>query len=184
MSTKIEGKTKNVLSQYRMWIFPIAVMLVYLIILFMQQDKAETAFIRSLNTLSDMALSLGLVFALMLILNLFLKPAQITRFLGKTSGAKGMIFSIAAGIISTGPIYAWYPLLKELKEKGAGNHIIAVFLHNRSVKPFLLPIMISYFGFTYVVILIIMTIFGSIGIGYAIDALVKDKNSLPGKTRS
>jgi hypothetical protein len=48
-----------------------------------------------------------------------------------------------------GPIYAWYPLLKELREKGAANSLIAIFLGNRAVKPFLLPIMISYFGWVY-----------------------------------
>jgi len=52
-------------------------------------------------------------------------------------------------VISMGPIYAWYPLLKELRGKGATNSFIAVFLGNRAVKPFLLPIMISYFGGMY-----------------------------------
>ena len=49
---------------------------------------------------------------------------------------------IAAGIISTGPIYAWYPLLKDFKEKRAGGSVIAI-LYNRAVKPFLLLVMIS-----------------------------------------
>jgi len=40
--------------------------------------------------------------------------------------------------------------LKELRKKGAADSLIAVFLGNRAVKPFLLPIMISYFGWVYV----------------------------------
>jgi uncharacterized membrane protein YraQ (UPF0718 family) len=90
------------------------------------------------------------------------------------SGLAGVIFSVLAGIISTGPIYAWYPLLKDLKKKGVGSHLIAIFLHNRSVKPFLLPVMISFFGFAYVVILVSMTILASLALGYALHRVVKE----------
>jgi len=113
----------------------------------------------------------------MLALNLFLKPAQIIRFLGKGAGIKGVILSATAGIISTGPIYAWYPLLRDLREKGAGNSFMAVFLGNRAVKPFLLPVMISYFGWVYVIILTAFTIIASIVAGYAVGVLVKERSS-------
>ncbi|MBA7715913.1 hypothetical protein ES703_124972 [subsurface metagenome] len=84
-----------------------------------------------------MIIPLSLVFVIMLLINLFLKPARIAKFLGKGSGVKGIALSAAAGIISTGPIYVWYPLLRDLKEKGAGESSIAIFLYNRAVKPFL-----------------------------------------------
>jgi hypothetical protein len=65
-----------------------------------------------------MLLPLSLVFILMLVTNLFLKPAQIVKFLGRGAGIKAGILSATAGIISVGPIYAWYPLLKDLRERG------------------------------------------------------------------
>jgi uncharacterized membrane protein YraQ (UPF0718 family) len=80
---------------------------------------------------------------------------------------------MTAGIISTGPIYAWYPMLKELNEKGAGSSSIAVFLNSRAVKPFLLPIMIAYFGCLYVAILTVFTITGALVAGYIVGALVE-----------
>jgi uncharacterized membrane protein YraQ (UPF0718 family) len=110
----------------------------------------------------------------MLVLNLFLKPAYITKFLGTGAGIKGILLSATAGIISMGPIYAWYPMLKTIREKGGDNSLIAIFLCNRAVKPFLLPIMISYFGWIYVLILTVFTIFGSIGVGYCINVLVME----------
>jgi uncharacterized membrane protein YraQ (UPF0718 family) len=73
-----------------------------------------------------------------------------------------------------GPIYAWYPLLKELRKKGAANSLIAVFLGNRAVKPFLLPIMISYFGWVYVALLTLFTVSGSLAVGYLVNILAKD----------
>jgi len=109
----------------------------------------------------------------MVFMNLFLKPAHIAKFIGKESGARGAMLSVGAGIISMGPIYAWYPLLKELRNKGAANPLIAVFLGNRAVKPFLLPIMISYFGWVYVLLLTLFTITGSLVTGYLVGALVE-----------
>ena len=122
----------------------------------------------------NLGVPLCLVCALMVAANLFLKPARITRFLGKEAGIKGIILSAAAGIISTGPIYAWYPLLKELREKGARNSQIAIFLGNRAVKPVMLPVMISYFGGLYVLILTLFIIIGSLAAGYLVGMLVKE----------
>ena len=77
-----------------------------------------------------------------------------------------------------GPIYAWYPLLRELRKKGAKNSLIAIFLGNRAVKPLLLPVLISYFGWTYTLILTVLTMLGSLAVGYTIGALVKDETGL------
>jgi hypothetical protein len=52
--------------------------------------------------------------------------------------------------------------------------LIAIFLGNRAVKPFLMPIMISYFGWVYVLILTLFTITGSMVAGYSVRVLVKE----------
>ena len=161
----------------RLLVFPASVLLIYGILFVMMPDRALLAIRSSGKLFLIILMPLSLVFILMVILNLFLKPAHITQFLGKGTGIKGIILSAAAGIISMGPIYAWYPMLKALREKGVDNSLIAVFLGNRAVKPFLLPIMISYFGWTYVLILVVFTIFGSIGVGYCVEVLVKDKSA-------
>jgi len=119
--------------------------------------------------------SLALVFVVMLSLNLFIKPAQIVRLLGSGANIKGILLSVVAGIISMGPIYVWYPLLKELREKGAGNMLIAVFLYNRAVKPFLLPVMITYFGWVYVALLTVFTILASVVQGYILGRFTSRK---------
>ena len=106
-------------------------------------------------------------------MNLFLNPAQIVRFLGPKSGIRGIVLSAVAGIISMGPIYAWYPLLKDLREKGAAVSLLAVFLCNRAVKLFLLPVKISCFGGTYVALLTFFTIIGSLVTGYLVGTLIK-----------
>jgi len=158
--------------------FPAVMLVIYGILFAVMPDRTSFALKSSGNIFLSMLVPLGLVFVLMILLNLFLKPAQIIRFLGKGAGIKSILLPAAAGIISTGPIYVWYPLLKDLRGKGAGNSPIAIFLYNRAVKPFLLPIMIAYFGWIYVVILTVLTVLGSVAVGYALSALMKGKDSL------
>jgi len=167
-----------------MLIFPASVLVLYGILYAIYPDKTSMALKSSGNIFLSMLIPLALVFALMLVLNLFLKPAQIVRFLGKGAGIKGILLSAAAGIISMGPIYAWYPLLKQLRQKGAGNSMMAIFLGNRAVKPFLLPIMISYFGWIFVLILTVLNIIGSVVVGYSVGALVREESNSPSERDS
>ena len=158
----------------RMTIFPAAMLVIYGILFAVMPEKASLALRSSGSVFLNMLIPLCLVFVIMLLLDLFLKPAQIARFLGKGAGIKSVLLSVVAGIISTGPIYAWYPLLSDLRNKGASNSLIAIFLYNRSVKPFLLPVMIGYFGWEYVVILMVCMVLGSFVIGYALNTLTID----------
>lgn len=167
----------------RMLLFPAGVLVAYGVLFAIMPEKASIGLKSSGSIILNMLVPLSLVFILMLVFNLFLKPAQIVKFFGREAGIKGVILSAAAGIISTGPIYAWYPLLKDLREKGAANSFLAIFLGNRAVKPFLLPIMISYFGWIYVLILTVFTVLGSIVVGYFVGALVKVENSLPSRSK-
>lgn len=158
----------------RMFLFPAVILAIYGVLFAAMPDRASLALKSSGNIFLNMLIPLCLVLVLMILLNLFLKPVQIARFLGKGAGIKGVLLSAAAGIISTGPIYAWYPLLKDLRRKGAGNSPIAIFLYNRAVKPFLLPVMIGYFGWAYVVVLTVLTVLASVAIGYSMNILLKE----------
>jgi len=82
------------------------------------------------------------------------------------------------GILSHGPIYVWYPLLKDLKEHGMRTGLVTVFLYNRAIKIPLLPIMIFYFGISFVIILSIYMIIASIFQGKIIEIL-EDKYTEP-----
>jgi uncharacterized membrane protein YraQ (UPF0718 family) len=151
----------------------LAVSLLYGILYWIKPEKVIPALNVSVKIFGYILLPLVMVFILMILLNLFFKSAQVVRLLGENAGLRGVVLSAAAGIISMGPIYAWYPLLQELKAKGAGNTVIAVFLNNRAVKPFLLPVMISYFGWTYVLLLTFFMFITSVAFGYSLDALCK-----------
>jgi len=174
MKTEGNGIFADKRSGLKKLIFPGSVLMIYGIVFVISPAGAAMAFRGSTRILFNLMVPLGLVFSLMVFMNLFLKPTHIVRFLGKEPSSRGIILSAAAGIISMGPIYAWYPLLKELRKKGASNSLIAVFLGNRAVKPFLLPIMISYFGWVYVLLLTFFTITGSVAAGFLVSILLKE----------
>jgi uncharacterized membrane protein YraQ (UPF0718 family) len=153
-------------------VFLVSVLGLYLVLWRVAPEKTMVAIRSSIGVFSSVLLPLCLVFLLMTGLNLFLKPPRVARFLGKGTTIKMGIVAAVAGIISAGPIYAWYPILKDLRERGAEHSLIAVFLVNRAVKPFLLPVMVSIFGWAYVLILTLLTIAGSVCVGFIVGALV------------
>jgi len=161
-------------------LFPGSVLVIYGTLFVFVPDRATLALGSSFSVFLNILFPLCLVFSLMVVLNLFLKPQHIVEFLGKRGRIKGVLLTASAGIISMGPIYAWYPLLRELREKGAENALIAIFLGNRAVKPLLLPVLIAYFGWTYAVILTLLTMLGSLAVGFTTGALVKDQTGSSG----
>jgi len=161
-------------SLKRIGLFPVFVLVLYVILYAVAPHSAWTALKNSLKIFVAIGVPLALVFVVMLLLNLLVRPAQIAGLFGKSAGIKGMLLSIAAGIISMGPIFAWYPLMKKVREEGAGEGPISIFLYNRAVKPFLLPVMIAYFGWAYVAIVTILTILGSIVLGYSMNSISHD----------
>ncbi|MGC9316450.1 MAG: permease [Armatimonadota bacterium] len=168
-----EADTPQRGGAWRMAVFPLAVLILYAVLYLIMPDRTLRALMASAQILIQVALPLCVAFVLMVLLNLFVKPAHVSRFLGSGAGLKGVGISTLAGMISTGPIYAWYPLLKDLRERGASDFHIANFLGNRAVKPFLLPVMVFYFGWGYTAVLNLLLIFGAI----LIAAIV----SLPGE---
>ena len=149
MNIVAKQKSTKTRSPFKPWLFPAGVAVVYLILAVTWQDRTLIALQASGRILLQVVLPLLLAFGLMFLLNLFISPAHVSRYLGHGTGLKGILLSSVSGIISMGPVFAWYPLLKTLKEKGASDFHLANFLANRAVKPVLLPLMISYFGWQF-----------------------------------
>lgn len=143
-----EKRTKGS-SRFRSWIFPVCVTGVYLILLIITPERAILALQSAGRILTQAGLPLLLAFLMMFLLNLFITPAHVSRFMGRRAGIRGILLSSSAGIISMGPVFAWYPLLKTLREKGATDFHLANFLSSRAVKPVMLPLMITFFGWRF-----------------------------------
>jgi uncharacterized membrane protein YraQ (UPF0718 family) len=157
----------------RVWAFPALVAAVYGALAMTTPNRALAALAASGRVLLQLALPLCVAFVVMFLLDLLVKPVHISRLAGRGAGIRGVILSTAAGVLSMGPIYAWYPLLKGLREKGASDFHLANFLSNRAVKPFLLPLMVFYFGWVFTLALTVLTISGALLVA-AVVGLVAD----------
>jgi len=164
-----KSKGGNLLK--RVGMFPMGVSALYGALYFVAPEKTLFALKASAKAAVSLCFPFAFVLVVLFLMNVFVRPSWVAGLLGARAGVKAMLLPLAAGIISAGPIFAWYPLLKKLKDEGAGEGPIAVFLYNRAVKPFLLPVMIGYYGWQYVLILVLLMILGSLVLGYCMQVL-------------
>jgi uncharacterized membrane protein YraQ (UPF0718 family) len=132
--------------------------------------------VKSLNKFIDITITLLPIFAFIILLtaliNYFLKPKQILKHFGEDSGKAGILYSLVGGILSHGPMYAWYGMLKDMRGHGLKDGLIVTFLYSRAVKLPLLPLMIAIFGVTYTIILNIYIILFAIIQGKLADKFI------------
>ncbi|MGM0655090.1 MAG: hypothetical protein ACQETR_07195 [Thermodesulfobacteriota bacterium] len=152
-------------------LFLLLVAAFYLALWWIMPEKTAAAFQTSIDFFCRLLLPFFLVFCFMVALNLFSTPPQFEKIIQNGSGVKQSFFAAIAGILSTGPIFAWYPILKDLRDRGAAPSLMAVFLVNRAVKPALVPMMISLFGWSFVLLLTLLTVAASFCVGFCINRL-------------
>ncbi len=163
---------KNKLKQTSAsWRFLFLIIILYLALFFINRN----IFLESFRLYGKIILRIIPIFAVVLFLmtltNYFIGREFILKYFGK-KGFKKWLFTIIGGILSSGPIYMWYPLLAEWKKKGLNYGLIACFLYNRAIKIPLIPAAVFYFGWHYVVVLTVVMIIASIFQGIAINKLM------------
>jgi len=151
--------------------FPVGVGIIYGTIATVRPEQTIAALKASVRVLLQIAPALVIAFGMIVFLNWIVRPAQVRRFLGEGAEVKGAVLSVAAGILSMGPIYAWYPLLQTLREKNVSPFHLATFLGCRAVKLPLVPIMAAYFGWAFTVVLSSMVVLGSLMTGVVVQMI-------------
>jgi len=141
----------------------------YVVVFFTNNSVAIEALQKSGQVLAKILPIFGFVILFTATINYFLRPKQIAKHLGKDSGIKGWLWSLAGGVISHGPIYAWFPLLEDLRGQGTRDALIVVFIYARAIKVPILPIMIDYFGWTFTLVLSAYILIGSLLQGWLLE---------------
>ena len=130
----------------------------YLITFYFNAQAGKEALLVALDTVKMIAPILLVVFFLMALLNTFIDSKSISRHIGEQSGVRGWIIALVGGILSHGPGYIWYPMLSDLRDHGAKDGLVVAFFYTRSIKLPWLPLMISYFGLAFTVVLTLLVI--------------------------
>jgi len=142
-------------------------------------EKALLAAEESLGILAKILPVLLAVFFLTALLNTFIKPKSIAKHLGGGSGLRGWAIALFGGVLSHGPGYVWYPMLADLRAQGARDSLIVAFFYARAIKLPWLPVMVSYFGLSFTLILCIYILVGAWLQGVIADRLITPHTDTP-----
>ena len=164
---------KKIKKSFGAWYFLLIVILIYIVIFFVKRNAIIPSLDFFLMIIKKILPVFLLIFILLFLLNYLINSNKIISFLSKGSKIKGWLIFVVGGILSTGPVYAWYPLLKDLKERGIRYGYLSAFLYNRSIKIALLPLFIYYFGIIFVIVLSLVMIAASILQGVILEKIME-----------
>ncbi|BCD59354.1 MULTISPECIES: permease [unclassified Nitratiruptor] len=143
----------------------------YMLLFLFFPQKASLALQESFYLLMKITPILAVVVLINALINFFIDPKTLAKHLSREGGIKAWIIALFAGILSHGPMYAWYPLIEDLKKKGLRDSLIALFFYARAVKLPLLPLMVHYFGLTFTIVLNIYIIIGALLQGMIVERI-------------
>ena len=155
--------------------FLVSVIFLYLLLSFFDPESVYNSLKVTGNIFIQIIPVLLFVILFMALIDYFLHPKTVAKYVGKGSGIKGWFLAISTGILSHGPIYVWYPLLKELRDQGMRSGLIAAFLYSRAIKIPLLPLMVYYFGALFVVVLLPYIVIASLVEGEIVEIIESRK---------
>lgn len=147
------------------------VVILYIILFFINIDNGFISLKTSALVIVKLLPVFLAVILLTAVINFFLKPKHIAKYLGEDSGAKGWFYALLGGVVSHGPMYVWYPMFEDMKQHGLKNSLIAVFFYSRAIKLPLLPLLIDYFGVIFTVVLSLYILLGALIQGYMIERI-------------
>ncbi len=150
------------------------VTLVFLLVLKMVPDKSSAVLSTSSAYFKEMMVILPAVMILMGLFMVWVSKDVVLKYLGKTSGLKGVFVSIFLGALPTGPLYAAFPLALALKNKGASITNIIIFLSAWAcIKIPQELVEIQFLGFKFMMARLVLTIFFVTIMGKIIENIIE-----------
>lgn len=135
------------------WIFLGLALLAWGLMALVAPTQAREAFRLFVGLLGRVLPALAVVFLFLFVANLVTDPSWIERHLGRKPSLGAWLVAVAAGVLASGSLYAWYPLVADFKQKGLRPGLAAAFLYAFSVKLPLLPLLVHFFGLTFAIVL-------------------------------
>ncbi len=151
------------------------VILIYLLLYVYEPIKTTDALTKSLTTLMHLLPVFVVVILIMGLITALIQTKNLTKFLGRQSGIKAWVIAVLGGILSHGSSYIWYQMLANLRVNHVRDSLIMTFLYARAIKLPWLPLMISYFGFTFTLLLTAYIILGAVIQGLIVEKMIPYK---------
>ncbi len=103
-------------------------LLIAVILLSVFPDRRDAVTTTSWEFLLEMIWILPAVMVLMGLFAVWMSKETVMKYLGKTSGLRGIALAILFGALPTGPLYVAFPMAAALLKKGARTSNIIIFL--------------------------------------------------------
>jgi uncharacterized membrane protein YraQ (UPF0718 family) len=130
--------------------------------------STAAAYVRELATI------LPAVMVIVGLFSVFVSRDRVVKFMGKSSGPRGVVLSIVAGALPTGPLYIALPFAAALLKKGARvSNVIIMLSAWACIK---LPqelFELQFLGWRFMVTRLVLTILMVVPVGIAIERIVE-----------
>ena len=126
--SKLNEKIKQKKSLIRDYITMGAIIIVAVIALLFFPDKSGPVLSVSKNYFLELIMILPAIMIIIGLFSVWIPKEMVVKYMGKTSGTKGIFLSIALGMLPTGPLYIAFPMAIALLKKGAKISNIIIFI--------------------------------------------------------
>jgi len=157
------------------WLLSLTILL-YLAAFITRPERAAAALQTTLTTFSSVLLLILAVFGLIGLLQIWISRELIVRLLGRDSGIKSLLLATFCGTLLIGPAYLVFPLLLEIRKRGARWAVVVIVLTSYAVKLQMLPIESGFLGWPFTLGRACVTLTLAIPTGLLIEA-VMDRHS-------
>ena len=156
------------------------ILIITVILISIFPDSKGPVISTSWDFLIEMMLILPAVMVILGLFAVFVTKETIAKYLGKTSGIKGIILAIILGALPTGPLYVAFPMAAALHKKGAKISNIIVFLSAWAcIKIPQEMVELQFLGVEFMLLRLVLTIIFVIIMGISIEKIMEwnDKKS-------
>lgn len=137
-------------------------------------DKREVITVSSWEFFVEMIWILPAVMVLMGLFAVWASKETVVKYLGKTSGIKGIFLAIFFGALPTGPLYVAFPVAAVLIKKGAKISNIIIFLSAWAcIKIPQEMVELKFLGLKFMALRLILTIIFVIIMGLSAEKIIK-----------
>jgi uncharacterized membrane protein YraQ (UPF0718 family) len=162
------------MTTWKIFKFPIFLGLVYIILIFWLPNTAEKSISVAIDYAKEMFFIMPAVFVLMGLMEVWLPKDKIQKWLGTSSGMKGIFISFLMGTLPTGPLYVAFPLTASLLKKGASINNMVIFLGSwAALKIPQLMVEIKFLGGSFVLLRFVLTFAVIVIIGVLMELFMK-----------
>lgn len=161
-------------GRFRKFALPIVILIAATIVLWIFSNRARMDDATAWKFFLEVITILPAVMVIMGLFSVFVSREQVVRYLGKTSGIKGMLLAIFFGSLPTGPLYVAFPLAVALKDKGARISNIVIFLSAWAcIKIPQELVELQFLGFGFMLTRLVLTIISVALMGLAVEWLIE-----------